>query len=170
MTCDDIRPLLADLAVGALPEHRQRPVREHLAECAPCRGALEQLRLVGTWLDETPPAGPSRDLWPSISAALQPRRRSLGQRVSGYLGLSPGWAWGGVACACAILVLAVLSSRDTRLSAEPAAPLVAEADEDADLFSRWSAQASLSAGPVGRYAAAAALSVLPELGGEEGLE
>lgn len=170
MTCDGILPLLADLAVGALPEPQEGPVREHLAGCESCRAAFEQLRLVGTWLDETPPAGPPRDLWPSIAAALQPRRRTLGQRVSGYLGLSPGWAWAGVVGACAVLALGALRGGDHPWASESPATAVAEADEDADLLSRWSAQASLSGGPVGRYAAAAALSVLPEPAAEEGLE
>jgi len=132
--------------------------------------AFGQLCLLGSWLDEIPPTGPARDLWPSIAAALRPRKRTLGQRISGYLGLSPGWAWAGVACACAVLAWGGLRGGDIPRAPELPAVVVAEADEDADLLSRWSAQASLSGGPVGRYAAAAALSVLPESAAEEGLE
>jgi len=170
MTCEEIRPLLADLAVGIVPPDRRASIEEHLAGCEPCRAVVEELRLVGSWLDETPAIGPSRDLWPSIAAALQPRRRTLGQRVGGYLGLSPGWALGGAACACAILLLGVLGGRAPQPTAQSPGLVVADVDEDADLLSRWSTQASLAGGPVGRYAAAAALSVLPELAAEEGPE
>lgn len=170
MNCDESRQLLAELEVGVLPHDQRQRVQEHLAGCESCRAVLEELRLVGSWLDAARPVGPSRDLWPSIAAALPPRRRPLGQRVSDYLGLSPGWALVGAACACAVLVFGALLGQGSERPVEVTETTIAEADEDADLLSRWSVQASLAGGPVGRYAAAAALSLLPELAAEEGSE
>ena len=43
-TCDDVRPLLSDHALGSLAELEDGTVRRHLRGCASCRRELEALR------------------------------------------------------------------------------------------------------------------------------
>lgn len=77
MSCNEIRRLLPEHAVGALDVTAARAVREHLAECADCRGELERLRRTGELLTPIEMLTPPRDLWPGIVARLEPRRIRL---------------------------------------------------------------------------------------------
>ena len=61
---------LSALLDGELDAKTRREVEEHLAACAECRGAADDLGRIRAAAREMPPAPPSHDLWPAIAARL----------------------------------------------------------------------------------------------------
>ncbi len=65
--------ILIRLAAGELPPEQRAGLNEHVAACAVCRAALEQLnsvrRLLGVW---QPDAG-AHDVWPALEQRLEAR-------------------------------------------------------------------------------------------------
>jgi putative zinc finger protein len=59
-TCDDVRPLLPDHALGSLAEPEDTTIRRHLRGCSGCRHELEALReglgIFASTLERSPPA------------------------------------------------------------------------------------------------------------------
>jgi len=70
MTTDPFTDRLSEYADGELDARERASVEAHLAGCAECRLALDELRAVaaraGALHDSTPP----RDLWPGIAAQI----------------------------------------------------------------------------------------------------
>jgi hypothetical protein len=88
-TCDDVRPHLADLALGTSPDAEVLEVRRHLRGCSSCRRELEALEdglgVFGSTLERPVPAE-LRDRVMSVLgeewAEAQPkRRRTLAPRT-----------------------------------------------------------------------------------------
>lgn len=63
-------------------------IEAHLAGCAECRSTLAELRAVARLAQNLPDTPPLRDLWPGVSAKLEPRpsvipfRRTLSKRFT----------------------------------------------------------------------------------------
>lgn len=55
--CDDVTERLPWLLNGTLGDEERAAVREHLAQCASCRRALEETRLAWETFDQHPPTG-----------------------------------------------------------------------------------------------------------------
>ena len=92
MTCSEIDERLDDYVDGTLSEGEFQEVELHLAACADCRAAEEQLRQVLARAAALPrERTPRRDLWPEVAERL----------------VTPAWGgrWIGLAAA-AVLVLA----------------------------------------------------------------
>lgn len=70
MTHADCIEMLSAFLDGELPDRRRAEVEAHLAGCAPCREAGDDLRGLIAVAGELPPAPPERDLWPGIAARL----------------------------------------------------------------------------------------------------
>jgi hypothetical protein len=72
MTTDRFTDRLSEYADGELDAAERAAVDAHLAGCAECRMALDELRAVvaraGALLDQAPPG----DLWPGIAAQIAP--------------------------------------------------------------------------------------------------
>lgn len=74
---------------------------EHLRSCPDCRHEVERLHQVRAQLKALPSQGPSRDLWPSLAAAVRHQRRArLGRQVLRF----------GLAGAAAALVVVALAA------------------------------------------------------------
>jgi anti-sigma factor RsiW len=100
-TCDDVRPLLTDHALGSLAPEDEGVVRRHLRGCASCRRELEALRegagVFGSSLGRTPPPELRERVlevlgeeWADADRTARPERR-----------------WGGLAVAAALVVALV---------------------------------------------------------------
>lgn len=57
-----------------LPAAGRAALEDHLATCVACRAVLDELRAVVAWAPGYAGQDPSRDLWPSVSAAIERRR------------------------------------------------------------------------------------------------
>jgi hypothetical protein len=64
---------LSNLLDGELAGSDRRALESHLAECAGCRQALDDLRQLRAAARELPPRQPARDLWPGIESRLDAR-------------------------------------------------------------------------------------------------
>ena len=155
--CDDSLKLLADYQAGSLDGARRDAVEAHLAACRSCRQELAALERTASVLGETKGLAPSRDLWPGVAAQLQPRRAAR-----------PWWRtlipeqrpWAVAAAVATLLVLIVAGSVLLPPASGPpeSARLVTQADEDAPVYARWHAEASLTSGMADPYALAFAVS------------
>lgn len=87
-TCEDVRPLLADHALGSLEPADDAVVRRHLRGCGACRRELEALRegvsVLGTSLERAAPAelrervlGVLEEEWSEERPVLRRRRGGL---------------------------------------------------------------------------------------------
>ncbi|HXY10788.1 MAG TPA: hypothetical protein VEI52_23350 [Terriglobales bacterium] len=79
MKCKEISELMPDLAAGfseASPE-----MKEHLKNCAPCRGQLEEFRQTMALMDQWQAPEPS----PYFDVRLMARIREEGAKPSGWL-------------------------------------------------------------------------------------
>ena len=95
MSCSEIDILLDDYVVGVLGSVERRQVEAHVASCAGCRGALEELRRLQHAVRALPRGlPPERDLLPGVRSGVR-RRPRLG--LAGF----------GVAAAAAVLVVAL---------------------------------------------------------------
>ncbi len=149
--CDEILKLLPDYQAGLLEDARRESVQAHLAACASCRAELEALERTAAVLGETEALTPSRDLWPAIAAQLSPRRTSS---VWWRTPVPRQRAW-RFALAAAIVLFVAFSILVGPLSGPPdSARLVAGVDEEAPIFARWHAEASLDMGMADPYALA----------------
>jgi predicted anti-sigma-YlaC factor YlaD len=153
--CDGILKLLPDYQASLLEGARRQSVEAHLAACSSCRAELEALERTASVLDETKALTPSRDLWPAIAAQLSPRRTgSVWWRV--LVPRQPAWR---LALVAGIVLFVAFSILVGPLSGPPdSARLVAEVDEEAPIFARWHAEASLGTGMADPYALAVAMS------------
>lgn len=153
--CDDILKRLPDYQAGALEQAEWDSVEAHLAACAACRAELTALERTAAVLDDTKARAPSRDLWPAIAAQLSPRRTSsVWWRIP--VPRQPAWR---LALVAAIVLFVAFSILVPPLSGPPdSARLVAGVDEEAPIFARWHAEASLSTGMADPYALAVVVS------------
>jgi hypothetical protein len=95
MSCSEIDILLDDYVDGDLGSVERRQVEAHVASCAGCRGALEELRRLQHAVRALPRGLlPERDLLPGV---LRGVRRRPPLALAGY----------GAAAAAAVLVLAL---------------------------------------------------------------
>jgi len=95
MSCSEIDILLDDYVDGELGSVERRQVEAHVASCAGCRGALEELRRLQHAVRALPRGlPPERDLLPGVRSGVR-RRPRLG--LAGF----------GVAAAAAVLVVAL---------------------------------------------------------------
>jgi hypothetical protein len=62
--------------------------RDHLQDCAVCRGELERLHQRVARLKALPALRPSRDRWPQVAALLRAERRERRMRIGGLIGLA----------------------------------------------------------------------------------
>jgi hypothetical protein len=91
---------LSDYLDGGLEPGARREVEAHLAACADCRAALDDLREIvrgAKAMAENPPE-PPRDLWPRIAAETRAgsRRRPLAWGAAAaalMLAIGVTWAW-----------------------------------------------------------------------------
>jgi anti-sigma factor RsiW len=149
-TCEHTIRLLPDYQAGLLADAKREQVESHLAACAACRAELEALEQTVGVLDQTRPLAPSRDLWPAIAAQLSPgRTSSVWWRIP--VSRQPAWR---LALAAAIVLFVAFSILFGPVSGPYDARLVGQADEEAPVFVRWHAEASLSTGMADPYALA----------------
>ena len=90
MTSDLFTDRLSDYADGELDAAERAAVEAHLAGCAPCRTALDELRAVVARAKALSDPAPPTDLWPGIAAQIaaptarhprvSPFRRALSSR------------------------------------------------------------------------------------------
>lgn len=89
-TCDEVRPLLPDHALGSLEPEADAGVRRHLRACGPCRRDLDALRegvgVLGSSLERAVPptlqdrvVGALRDEWDDAGDGRPPGERRWGQ-------------------------------------------------------------------------------------------
>jgi anti-sigma factor RsiW len=64
---------LSEYLDDTLSADDRRAVEAHLADCAACRGALDDLRAVVAAVRALGPIEPPVDLWPGIESSLEPR-------------------------------------------------------------------------------------------------
>ncbi|MGW0768054.1 anti-sigma factor family protein [Streptomyces sp. NPDC002676] len=95
MTCEKLREIGAELALGVLPGRERAEAVAHLDGCADCREYVEQLTLVGDSLigllpDSEPPAGfdarVARKLAQDATAEAHRRARTPGLAYQGFRG------------------------------------------------------------------------------------
>ncbi len=99
MTCHDVDQQLDAYIDGTLAAGERATVDAHLAQCASCRDALEQMRRVLADSHALPrEIQPSRDLWADIAQRLAPRAKPA----------TPGRSWSrspsGLAAAAVLLI------------------------------------------------------------------
>ena len=71
MTCEEFEELSGAYALDAVTPAERRSAAEHLANCAQCRGLLQELNKVVALLPLTvPPVEPRAEVWEKIAAAL----------------------------------------------------------------------------------------------------
>lgn len=105
MSCEPFRPLLAGRVDAALTDGEAADLDAHLAGCAPCRRALEELQTVRDRIDRTLAApSPSPEAWADWSRELEAR---LAREPSPAR--RPRWApaWAGPLAVAAGLLVAV---------------------------------------------------------------
>jgi anti-sigma factor RsiW len=101
---------LSALLDGDLPVEEEACLQAHLAGCAACRAATEELGALRVRLPGLAVVEPPRDLWPAIRRA---RRRELRAEAGGFRGafgrawLLPAGALAGAAAAALVFFLAV---------------------------------------------------------------
>ncbi len=105
--CDAMRPLLAGYLYHDLPAEEAHRVETHLAACAGCRGALDDMRRASSALD-------AWVLPPKAVETARPTRRRHAVRKGPRLPL-PAWA-----AAAAVFLLAVTLHLTMRPKADPA--------------------------------------------------
>jgi len=153
--CSEVLTALPDYQAGVLEGARRSAVEAHLAACSSCRGELAALERAAALLDETEALKPSRDLWPAVAAQLSPRKAA--------------WAWwripaprqGGWPAVLAVAIVLVIAAAVLMppLSEPPEwAGLTSQADEEAPVYARWHAEASLTSGMADPYALAFVVS------------
>ena len=81
--------LLYDFAEGLTDEKTEWAVREHIAECAYCRGALEDIRFMTAALRESVPE-PKTDISARVMAAIRAEEESCGRMVTETLDARTG--------------------------------------------------------------------------------
>ncbi len=101
-SCQDLEQLLDDFVDGeATPDERRR-VEQHLADCAPCRGVVEQTRALlastETLARQIPPGS---DLWPEIRTEIAAAPAWSGSRTR----------WIGLAASLLVVMLAGSTAR-----------------------------------------------------------
>jgi hypothetical protein len=122
VSCDQVRPLMAELALGIADGEERAQALRHLAGCTECRRALEELSEVTDELlllvpeHEPPPGFESRVLArvapsPSPSASAAPRRRLRPRRA-----LVGALAAAAVAAVAATAITLNATSDDRRLA------------------------------------------------------
>lgn len=114
MKCIDRERLFA-YALGLHESREEAGVRAHLAECAACRGAVEQYRKLDAVLDEWKPTGPST--W--FDTRLGARLRQAEKERAGFFGLRP-IQW--LAPAVALVALVAVSTVILRMKRPVAVP------------------------------------------------
>jgi anti-sigma factor RsiW len=98
-TCDDVRPLLTDHALGSLAPGDEDVVSRHLRGCASCRRELEALRegagVFGSSFDRTPPPELRERVlevlgeeWADADRAARPERRRGALAIAAALALA----------------------------------------------------------------------------------
>jgi anti-sigma factor RsiW len=103
-SCDEVRPLLADHALGSLDPDGTLAVRRHLRGCAACRRELDALREgVGVFAAALARPAPS-DLHDRVLGALAEEWSDL--EVARPRGRGPRGPWVAVAAAVALALVA----------------------------------------------------------------
>jgi hypothetical protein len=110
---DKVTRQLSAYADGELNSAERGAVDRHLAECAECRKALEDITAVKDWAPTYRGMPPARDLWRSIGSRL-------GTRPIGSGAMKPAWPGRRVSVripllAAAAVALLVLGAAATRL-------------------------------------------------------
>lgn len=122
MDCRRMDEILDDWVDGTLPESEAASAREHLASCAACRAALQELRgLVDRTASLPASLEPQRDLWPGIEARLAAARPAA--PPSPARAFRPGLAW-----AAALLVAMAGLAALVFLKPAPASRAAAQAN------------------------------------------
>jgi hypothetical protein len=122
MSCDELRELAPEVALGTIEGEERAEALRHLATCAECRRVVDQLSAVADELlmiapvEEPPPGFESR-----VIAALQPPRRRRWRRLLVRLGPP-------LAAAAATAVALVAVYRDDHVTAERYRETLAQAD------------------------------------------
>jgi len=126
MTCNDIRKLLPELALGDLDAEPAAAVAAHLAACDGCRGARETIgRTVGLLRSVAPPP-PSTE---RRSAAVAAMTRAHAEQAEKLLTRRPRRTWAPwIAAAAAFLILVAAPQIRTRSWSMQVASLQGRAD------------------------------------------
>src|SRR5262245_53337108 len=79
---------LSEYLDGDLGDRDRIAIEAHLADCAPCREALEEMRAVVDRAHALEATGPDHDLWPAIAARIEASSRPAPARRT-----APWWGW-----------------------------------------------------------------------------
>jgi anti-sigma factor RsiW len=102
---------LSAYAAGSLAADERARVERHLADCAVCRAAVADFRLLLDRLAATAPA-PPEIAWPRYRAELRARREARGGRwARRWLRPVPLAASAAAAAACAIVLYVAVGTR-----------------------------------------------------------
>jgi hypothetical protein len=113
--CHDMEERLNDHADGLLSLPERREVEDHLAACAGCREALDQLLRLHEDTAALPRSvEPARDLWPGIESALEGARNVTPLRPRTVPRPSVMWRV-ALPAAAAVLLVALTAFVTTRL-------------------------------------------------------
>ncbi len=125
MECNNARHLIPSYLDGELTEAQASPLRKHLLDCQPCRGATQGEKNMKRWFVDAEPVAIPRDF-----SARVARRAFAGDTGEGYVAAAPSWndatAADGVlrfvlrmtAIAAAILILLSLALSRINLPSE----------------------------------------------------
>ena len=169
--CKKIQPLLSEYVDGTLVDDRAWSVKLHLASCAVCARAAEELSATVSLLRSLPREETSDAFAEALARrladqVLQPRRPGFGERVREWWSLPrvrPALAAAGALAALAPAALFFSARQPAAPVAEP--PVVARADQQQFLDEVLEEHASYASGePLGDPTAAVLLVSSP--GGE----
>lgn len=113
--CEKFRPLLDDYVDGALSPEEARAAQEHLASCASCAAALDELHMLLARAASLPQSiEPSRDLWAGIESRIRTACPQTAPAPPLRAKRIPGWA------AAAAALFAVVAGSSWFLLRRPA--------------------------------------------------
>ncbi len=98
MRCDEVRPQLADYAVGGLGRRRRAELTAHVETCAECRAELAALARTGELLSGLELESAPAHAWDSIRYRIEERSRPTPRRA---------WERGLIVAGLALAVLVV---------------------------------------------------------------
>jgi len=137
VTCDQVRPRLADYAVGALRGRERARLLNHVGACASCGAELEALERTGALVSRLSLESAPTGAWEAICHRIRDEGGGSARR-----GWGRALAMAGVALA--VLIVALITFLPT-LQRESGSPVMPQADEDiqltmeAHLAAVWSA-------------------------------
>jgi hypothetical protein len=122
-TCREIQPELSLLVDSRLRAEVEVRVREHLGNCAACRGVLADLGRLRRATREIGPIAPPDHVWLQVAGNLRPATTTA--PAPRQAARAPVWQWAGLAAGL-VVVTAALYIVQRIETAPPAAPAQVE--------------------------------------------